>query len=171
MSPPPPRPRPLIALVGRANVGKSTLFNRFVGARRAVVAPTPGTTRDRIIGSVTWRGKSLTVMDTGGFDLTARQGLDRAVQDHVQRALREADAFLLLCDAQQGLVPMDLMIMESLRKTGKPVFVAANKADQRLVVPTDCYALGVSPIIPICALYGRGIGDLLDVMIGLNGLV
>lgn len=169
MIPPALRSRPLIALVGRANVGKSTLFNRFLGTRRAVVAPTPGTTRDRHVALVRWRGTSLAVMDTAGFDLTAREGLDRTVQDHVQRALREADAFLLLCDAQEGLVPMDLMIMECLRKTGKPILVAANKADQRLVVPPECYALGVTPILPISALHGRGVGDLLDVMIGVNG--
>jgi GTP-binding protein len=87
------------------------------------------------------------------------------VQQHLRRALHEADAFLLLCDAQQGLVPMDMMIMESLRKTGKPVFVATNKADSHPTVPPDCYALGVSPVIPISALHGRGIGELLDEII------
>lgn len=157
---------PRIALVGRTNVGKSTLFNRLLGSRRAVVAPTPGTTRDRLIATVTWRGRTLTVIDTAGFDLTARHGLEKAVQDHVHRALREADAFLLLCDAQQGLVPMDLVIMESLRKTGKPVFAAANKADRHLTVPPDCYALGVDSVVPISALHGRGIGELLDVIVG-----
>lgn len=155
-----------IALVGRTNVGKSTLFNRLLGSRRAVVAPTPGTTRDRLLGTVTWRGRSFTVMDTAGFDLTARHGLQKMVQDHVHRALREADVFLLLCDAQQGLVPMDLVIMESLRKTGKPVFVAANKADHRLVVPPDCYAFGVDSVVPISALHGRGIGELLGAIVG-----
>ena len=166
----PPAPllvaHPRIALVGRTNVGKSTLFNRLLGSRRAVVASTPGTTRDRLIATVTWRGRTLNLIDTAGFDLTARHGLEKAVQDHVHRALREADAFLLLCDAQQGLVPMDLVIMESLRKTGKPVFAAANKADRRLTVPPDCYALGVDSVVAISALHGRGIGALLDAIVG-----
>ena len=166
----PPAPllvaHPRIALVGRTNVGKSTLFNRLLGSRRAVVASSPGTTRDRLIATVTWRGRTLTLIDTAGFDLTARHGLEKAVQDHVHRALREADAFLLLCDAQQGLVPMDLVIMESLRKTGKPVFAAANKADRRLAVPPDCYALGVDSVVAISALHGRGIGALLDAIVG-----
>src|SRR3989338_6296208 len=165
----PPAPllvaHPRIALVGRTNVGKSTLFNRLLGSRRAVVASTPGTTRDRLIATVTWRGRTLTLIDTAGFELTARHGLAKAVQDPLQPAARGADAFLLLCDAQQGLVPMDLVIMESLRKTGKPVFAAANKADRRLAVPPDCYALGVDSVVPISALHGRGIGELLDAIV------
>src|SRR3989338_11468003 len=97
----PPAPllvaHPRIALVGRTNVGKSTLFNRLLGSRRAVVASTPGTTRDRLIATVTWRGRTLTVIDTAGFDLTARHGPEKGGQGQVHRAPPGAGAFLLLC--------------------------------------------------------------------------
>jgi len=157
-----PYPRPIIAIVGRPNVGKSTLFNRFVGWRKAVVSSVPGTTRDRVYGQAEWRGRTLTFIDTAGFDIAKADRLAETIHTHLQRALHEADALLLLCDAQQGLVPMDSMIMDSLRKTGKPVIVAANKADHRLVVPPEIFSLGVEPVFAISALHGRGVSALLD---------
>jgi len=152
----------MIAIVGRPNVGKSTLFNRLLGTRKAVVSSVPGTTRDRLYGQSEWRGRSLTLIDTGGYAWETRDGLAMAVQGHVQHALAEADGVLFLCDAQEGLVPRDALLMELLRKTGKPVVLAVNKADHRLTVPPEFFSLGVTPIWPISALHGRGISELLD---------
>ena len=153
---------PVIAIVGRPNVGKSTLFNRLLGSRKAVVSPVPGTTRDRLVGRTAWRGKPLTLIDTGGYAWEASDGLTAAVQTHVRRALAEADGVLFLCDAKEGLVPRDTLLMALLRKTGKPVVLAVNKADQRLCVPPEFFSFGVAPIWPVSALHGRGIGELLD---------
>jgi len=157
--------RPLIALVGRPNVGKSTLFNRLIGSRKAVISSLPHTTRDRLYGAVQWRGRAVTLIDTAGFDVTSRDDLARAIQQHVQHALKEADAFLFVCDVQQGLVPMDYTVMDVLRKTGKPVTLVANKADQQLVVPSEFFGLGVTGVLPVSALHGHGTGDLLDHLI------
>jgi GTP-binding protein len=154
--------RPCIALVGRPNVGKSTLFNRLIGVRKAVVSSTRGTTRDRLYGHTEWRGVPLTLIDTGGFEFAAGNGLAEAVQHHIWRALQEADGFVLVCDAKEGLVPADEMIMERLRKTGKPVVLALNKIDHRLVVPPEFFSLGGAAAFPLSALHGRGTGDLLD---------
>ena len=154
--------RPLIAIVGRPNVGKSTLFNRLLGARKAVVSPLRGTTRDRVAGQAHWRGRALTLVDCGGFEFTKENGLAAAIQRHVRQAIHEADGIVFVCDAPQGLVPMDELIMEHLRQTGKPVIVVANKADYRPVVPPELFRLGVSEILPVSALHGRGTGDLLD---------
>ncbi|MBI2495136.1 MAG: 50S ribosome-binding GTPase, partial [Candidatus Omnitrophica bacterium] len=152
------RQRPVIAIVGRPNVGKSTLFNRLVGRRKAIVASTRGTTRDRLYGPIEWRGVRLTLVDTGGFEFAKHEGVAAAVQDHLRRALQEADGFVLICDAQEGLVPADEMILEHLRKTGKPILLAANKADHRLAVPPEFFSLGVAEAYPVSALHGRGTG-------------
>ena len=150
----------LIALVGRPNVGKSTLFNRLVGARKALVSPVKGTTRDCLYGQAQWEGVPMRFMDTGGLDVTADDPLGQAVQQRISRALEQADGFVLVCDACQGLLPADHMIAERLRSTGKPIVVAANKVDHQLAVPPDFFSLGLSPQVPISALHGRGIGEL-----------
>ena len=155
-------PRPLIALVGRPNVGKSTLFNRLLGSRRAVVSSTGGTTRDRLYGLVEWRGTPFTLIDMGGMEFGVDDGIGRSVQRHVVRALEEADGVVFVCDAQEGLVPADQMIMEWLRKTGKPVLLTVNKADHRLIVPPDFFSLGLAQPLAVSALHGRGTGELLD---------
>jgi GTP-binding protein len=149
-------------IVGRPNVGKSTLFNRLMGVRKAVVSSTKGTTRDRLYGQIEWRGAPLTLIDTGGFEFARGNGLAGAIQHHIQRALQEADGFMLVCDAQEGLVPADEMIMERLRKTGKPVILTVNKTDHRLVVPPEFFSLGLAQPLPVSALHGRGTGELLD---------
>jgi GTP-binding protein len=156
---------PVVAIVGRPNVGKSTLFNRLVGHRQAVVAPAAGTTRDRVYGSAAWRGMRFSVVDTGGIELSARDGLPAAVQRHVQRAVREADALVWVCDGTQGLLPADQMILDRLRPAGKPTLLAVNKLDHRAAVPPDFFAVGMDHVLPISALHGRGIGDLLDEVI------
>ncbi|MBI2104894.1 MAG: ribosome biogenesis GTPase Der [Candidatus Omnitrophica bacterium] len=157
---------PAIAIVGRPNVGKSTLFNRLVGSRQTVTSPARGTTRDRIHGQAEWRGTRFALIDTGGFELGAGNGLAEAVQRQIRQALEEADAVLLVCDGQAGLVPADELILERVRLAGKPLVVAINKLDHRLAVPPDFFALGVEEPVPISALHGRGTGDLLDRLLG-----
>jgi GTP-binding protein len=156
--------RPRLAIVGRPNVGKSTLFNRLLGARKAVVATERGTTRDRLYGSTRWRGRPFTLIDTGGFDPAAGRTspLAAAVQRHLRLALEDADALILVCDAGAGLLPADELFLEQLRKAGKPVVLAVNKSDHQPVIPPEFYALGVPDIVPVSALHGRGCGELLD---------
>lgn len=153
---------PVIAIVGRPNVGKSTLFNRLIGRRKAVVSSLQGTTRDRLEGTLEWRGMPLTVVDTGGFQLTAQGDLETAVQRHLRVALREAQGVLFLCDALQGLLPADQLILDSLRRMGKPVVIAVNKTEHGRLVPPEFFALGAATIFPVSALHGLGIGELLD---------
>ncbi len=155
-------PRPWLALVGRPNVGKSTLFNRCLGARQAVVSPLPGTTRDHLFGTLIWQGAPLTLVDAGGLDFVPGDSLSAGVQRHVRRLFREADGFLMICDAQTGVIPADAMIVEELRKAGKPILLVANKADHRSVAPPECHDLGIPDVLPVSALHGRGIGELLD---------
>ena len=166
--------------MGRTNVGKSTLFNRLVGARKTVTSSTRGTTRDRVYGQTEWNGVVMTLIDTGGFELADRpsrsalrghldggrfaggEGLSRAIQSQIQQALQDADAFLFVCSVQEGLVPADELILKRLRTAGKPVVLVVNKADHQLVVPPDFFTLGLSDAFPVSALHGHGTGDLLD---------
>ena len=156
---------PVFAIVGRPNVGKSTLFNRLIGRRQAVVAPARGTTRDRLYGRLTWRRSPLTLIDAGGMEFQVRDALADAVQGQLRRALEDADAFLFICDAQEGLLPADEMILERLRPLGKPIVLAVNKADHHLVVPPEFFALGLAEPLAVSALHGRGTGELLDRLI------
>ncbi len=156
---------PLIAIIGRPNVGKSTLFNRLLGERRAVVSTTSGTTRDRLEGRVEWQRRVLRLLDTGGLEFSRTEGLPASVQRQVRRALEEADGFLFVCDARDGLLPADAMVMDVLRGTGKPVLLAVNKMDERPVVPPDFFSLGASHTAAVSALHGTGTGDLLDVLV------
>lgn len=161
----------MIVLVGRPNVGKSTLFNRLLGRRQAIVSLTRGTTRDRITGTLEWGRTRVTLMDTGGLEVAQCEGMAAAVQANIQRALKEADGFVFVCDATQGVVPADAMIMERLRKTGKPVVVAVNKSDRQLIVPPEVFSLGVRQAWAISALHGRGISELLDEMVAALSIV
>ena len=154
--------RPLIALVGRPNVGKSTLFNRLIGARKAVVSPIRGTTRDRIYGQTQWRGLPLAFIDTGGFEFAKGDELSTVIQRHLHYALEDADGLVLVCDAKEGLVPADEMISDCLRKTDKPVVLAVNKLDHGVVVPPEFFSLGIVHTLALSALHGRGTGELLD---------
>ena len=156
---------PLIAIVGRPNVGKSTLFNRLLGARQAVVSTTRGTTRDRLEGQLEWRGRVLRLVDTGGLEFARTEGLATSIQRQVRRALEAADGFLFVCDARDGVLPADAMVMDALRPTGKPVLLVANKADSRPVVPPDFFSLGAAHTAAVSALHGTGTGDLLDALV------
>src|SRR5215470_9343330 len=124
-----PRRLPVLALVGRPNVGKSTLFNRITGARKAIVHDLPGVTRDRNYATAEWAGKKFLVIDTGGFEPEAESALKRQVQEQTRLAIEEADAILFLFDGKAGLHPVDRDAVDALRKVNKPVFFAANKID------------------------------------------
>ena len=169
--------KPIVALVGRPNVGKSTLFNRLQGARRAIVEDTPGTTRDRLYGESEWAGVPFLVVDTGGLELRegreTRQGtplaLDsadyiEAIRNQAQVAMDEADVIVFLVDAQEGLTAADRDVADLLRRTQKPVVLAANKCDNEALrqQALEFYALGMGRVFPISALHGTGTGDLLD---------
>jgi GTP-binding protein len=162
-------PAPVIAIVGRPNVGKSTLFNRLVGGRRAIVAPTPGVTRDRHVGRAVWGGRELTWVDTGGWLPEAEEALQRHVTGQVLEALRECDLVLLVTDAREGLHPLDEMLAEEIRRLGldAPVLLAANKAESELLEAQaqEFARLGFEGPYPISAQEGRGLGELLDAIL------
>jgi GTP-binding protein len=178
--------RPLVALVGRPNVGKSTLFNRLAGQRLAVVDDTPGTTRDRIEAESEWNGRAFTVVDTGGIEVlperVARGGKPLAAQtplavasaefipqirEQAEMAIEAADAVVLVVDAASGITAADEEVAEILRRSRKPVFVAANKADsaKRREEAVEFYALGLGEVFPVSSLHGTGTGDLLDAIV------
>jgi len=174
-------PKPIVALVGRPNVGKSTLFNRIVGQRRAIVEDLPGTTRDRLYGDAEWNGVPFTVVDTGGLEIiesrkkrkpqdqptplsTASIGFIEEIREQAEIAIAEADAIVMLVDVLEGVMPADEDVAEVLRRTDKPVLVAANKVDNkaRQQAAFEFYSLGLGDVYPISSLHGLGIGDLLD---------
>ena len=170
--------KPIVALVGRPNVGKSTLFNRFVGERKAVTSEIPGTTRDRILKDAEWRGLIFTLVDTGGIEVYEPKGgrdtapLAEGSADFVPQiraqaliAIEESDLVVMLVDAEQGITAADLEIAEILRRSAKPVLIAANKADSepRRVNALEFYGMKVgTEVYPISAIHGTGTGDLLD---------
>lgn len=179
--------RPIVALVGRPNVGKSTLFNRLLGRREAIVEDRPGTTRDRIYGDLDWDGVLVTLVDTGGLDplpgpfgraqdrlRALRQapdaaqatrsggGMEAGVQDQVGMAIEEADLILFLVDAEAGITPPDREVAQLLRQAEQPVLLVANKADNRIreLAATEFYALGLGDPIPVSAHHATGLEDL-----------
>ena len=158
---------PLVALVGRPNVGKSTLFNRFVGERRAVVEDRAGTTRDRLIGLVEWNGVRFRVVDTGGIQPAAGDPIEIGVQDQAQIAVGAADLILLLVDAAAGPNPGDAEVARLLRRSGKPIMLVANKADniERDRGAQEFASLGFDRLHTVSAQHGIGSGDLLDVVV------
>jgi GTP-binding protein len=163
---------PAVAILGRPNVGKSTLFNRLVGGRRAIVDDVPGVTRDRIYGEAAWRGRRLRLIDTGGFDPEAPHGLVAEVGRQVELAVAEAALVLLVVDARAGLTPLDLAIARRLRGRGaRPVLVCANKVDgtRQEAAAAEFHRLGFAEVLPIAAESGRGVGDLLDAVVARLG--
>jgi len=155
---------PVVAIVGRPNVGKSTLFNRLVGARRAIVDDWPGVTRDRNYAQAEWAGKKFLVVDTGGIETAAGGKLEESVQAQSQLALVEADAVIFLLDGKAGLNPLDREVVNSLRKANKPVFFAVNKLDSQRRAENlfDFYDLGLDSLYSISAEHGLGISELLE---------
>jgi len=164
----PRTPRLDVAIVGRPNVGKSTLFNRLVGGRRAIVHNEPGVTRDRLHAVATWRGRCFTVSDTGGLDPDARTGLGRLVAAQVRRAIHEAAVVLFVVDAREGISPLDLEIARLLREQATArVIVVANKVDgpAQESLATEFFRLGFSEVLPVSAEHGLGVAELADLIV------
>jgi GTP-binding protein len=161
--------RPLLALVGRPNVGKSTLFNRLAGRRAAIVEDVPGVTRDRNYADFAWDGRALSVVDTGGFEPASRDHLVAQVQQQAQLAVDEAAAVVLVVDGREGLTAIDRAVADLLRRSGKPLFVAVNKVDDPGSLGdlplADFYALGFGEVHPVSAEHARGVGELLDAIV------
>jgi GTPase len=159
-------PVPVLAVVGRPNVGKSTLVNRIIGRREAVVEDRPGVTRDRVSYDASWSGRSFTVVDTGGWDPDAR-GLAERIAGQAEMAVSLADAVLFVVDATVGITDADEAVVKVLRRSGKPVVLAANKVDdQRAEMEAyGLWNLGLGEPFPVSALHGRGSGDLLDAVL------
>ena len=157
-------PAPVIAIVGRPNVGKSTLFNRLLGGRRAIVEDTPGVTRDRLYGECDWRGRRLVLVDTGGFEPEAT-GIMALVRVQAEQAVAEADVILFMVDAKDGLTPTDIEVAALLRKAAaRPILLVVNKVDaaSQEALAADFHRLGFAEVLPISAEQGTGIGELLD---------
>ena len=154
---------PVLAVIGRPNVGKSTLVNRVLGRRAAVVQDTPGVTRDRVSYPAEWAGRRFTIVDTGGWEVDVA-GLDAAVAAQAEIAVNMSDAVMLVVDAQVGITETDARIVQMLRKSGKPVVLAANKVDSPAQEgdAAALWNLGLGEPYPVSALHGRGSGDVLD---------
>ena len=162
----PTGPTPVLAVVGRPNVGKSTLVNRILGRREAVVEDRPGVTRDRVPYDANWNGRAFTVVDTGGWDPDA-QGMAERIAAQAEVAVSLADAVLFVVDATVGITDADEAVVRILRKSGKPVVLAANKVDDDRA-EAEAYGLwnlGLGEPYPVSALHGRGSGDLLDAIL------
>jgi GTP-binding protein len=157
---------PVVALIGRPNVGKSALFNRIVGGQAAIVSDEAGTTRDRHFAEADWNGRSFWLVDTGGVTEDARAPMDVEIRKQVDQAIAEADLLLLVVDAKAGVHPMDARVVEMLREAEKPWLLVANKADDpRATDFYEFYQLGAGDPIPVSAINGKNSGDLLDLLV------
>jgi GTPase len=158
---------PVVAIVGRSNVGKSTLFNRFLGQRSAIVEDRARTTRDRLYGDTEWNGRRFVIVDTGGLELEADDQIEARVQEQARLAIAEADVILFVVDAASGLTPADLEAATILRRAKAPVIVVVNKADneKRELEGAEFHSLGWEETYAISASHGRGTGDLLDAIV------
>ena len=159
---------PVVAVVGRPNVGKSTLVNRILGRREAVVQDVPGVTRDRIPYDALWAGRRFTLVDTGGWEPDAR-GLRARVSEQAQRAVATADLVLFVVDGQTGATETDLVVARTLRRSARPVLLVVTKIDDERAEPdaSELWSLGLGEPHPVSGLHGRGSGDLLDAIIGM----
>jgi len=157
---------PVVALVGRPNVGKSALFNRIVGGQAAIVSDEAGTTRDRHFAEADWNGRSFWLVDTGGVTEDPRAPMDLEIRKQVDQAIAEADLLLLVVDAKVGVHPMDARVVDMLREAEKPWLLVANKADDpRSTDYYEFYRLGAGEPIPVSAINGKNSGDLLDILV------
>jgi GTP-binding protein len=155
---------PTLAIVGRPNVGKSTLFNRVVGSRRAIVGDEPGITRDRLYGDAEWRGRRIRIIDTGGIIPEDKDFIPSEIFRQARVAFDEAAAIIMVVDGRAELAAPDMELVRLLRKTGRPLFLAVNKADseKQASIVDEFHRLGIKHMFPISAEHGRGIDDLLD---------
>ena len=158
---------PTLAIVGRPNVGKSTLFNRIVGSRRAIVGDEPGITRDRLYGDAEWRGRHMRIIDTGGILPEEKDFIPSEIFRQARVAFDEAAAIVMVVDGRAALAGPDLELVRLLRKTGRPLFLAVNKADteKQAHIVDEFHRLGIGQMFPISAEHGRGIDDLLDAIL------
>ena len=159
--------KPIVAIVGRPNVGKSTLFNRLVGARKAIVEDIPGVTRDRLYDNAEWLGREFIVIDTGGIRFDEGDIFTREIKWQAELAIEEADVLLLVVDSQEGVTGEDQQVADLLRRSGKPVILAANKVEDfgRQLDYYEFYQLGLGDPIPVSAMHGMNTNDLLDAVI------
>src|SRR5258706_237681 len=159
--------RAVVAIVGRPNVGKSTLFNRLVGERIAIVEDLPGTTRDRIYATTEWRGREFSMIDTGGLDDPKAGEMEAAVRRQAEAAIAEADVVLFIVDAQSGILPVEHEVADLLRRSGKAVLLVANKADswRGEAQSAEFSGLGLGAPLTVSAIQGIGTGDLLDAVV------
>lgn len=161
--------KPIVAIVGRQNVGKSTLLNRAAGKPIAIVEDLPGTTRDRVLADVSWNGVEFVMVDTGGLEPRVPSAIDQMVKAQVDAAIAEADAIVFVVDVKEGMVPADQDVADMLRKAGKPVALAVNKADNTRLegAVAEFYRLGLGEPMAISAYHGRRIAELLDRVVSL----
>jgi len=161
--------KPVVAIIGRQNVGKSTLLNRMAGKPIAIVGDLPGTTRDRVMADVSWQGTGFTVVDTGGLELRPDSTIGQEVREQAEVAIAEADVIIFLVDVKDGVMPSDLEIADMLRRVSKPIVLAANKADnERLETQAvEFYQLGLGEPLAISAYHGLGMAKLMDSVISL----
>ncbi len=156
-----------VAIVGRPNVGKSTLYNRLLGRKDAIVEDTSGVTRDRQYGMTEWNGRPFNLIDTGGFVPRSEDVFEAAIREQVGIALEEADLVIFLVDVTTGLTDLDQEMLEVLRRTRKPVFAVVNKVDnhQRRLEAAEFYAMGIDPLFMLSSISGTGTGELLDAVV------
>src|SRR5689334_23461278 len=161
--------RAMVAIVGRPNVGKSTLFNRLIGQRRAIVGDEPGITRDRIYGEVEWSGTKFSLIDTGGIVPDDDAVIPANIFKQAGKAIDESQLLIWVVDARRGITQLDEELASLLRGTGKPVLVAANKIDSSRLESesTELYQFGFEEVYPVSAEQGIGVGELLDEVVKL----
>jgi GTPase len=164
---------PIVALVGRPNVGKSSIFNRFTRSRDALVDDTPGLTRDRQYGRVSWSNQAFHVVDTGGFEPKSNEIIPNLMREQTMVAVEEADVVIFVTDAKSGPMPDDWSIADMLRRSGKPVICAVNKTEGKGGIETayEFYGLGITPVIPIAAAHGRGMEEVRSAVLEVLPLV
>ena len=157
----------LVAIVGRPNVGKSTLFNRLTEERRAIVHDEPGVTRDRLFGDVIWNGRTFDLVDTGGLVPRSAERFEAAIREQVMLTLEEADVILFVVDTETGITDLDQEVAQRLRRAEQPVILVANKADNptRALDAAEFYSLGFEHVFPLSAINGTGTGDFLDLVV------
>ncbi|MDU5535946.1 MAG: ribosome biogenesis GTPase Der, partial [Anaerococcus sp.] len=155
---------PIVTLVGRTNVGKSTLFNRLVGKKKSITEDISGVTRDRIVDKVEWQGDEFLLVDTGGLDISNKEMMNQEIKSQVEKALLETDLILFLVDGKEGLSPYDAEIADVIRRYHKKVIIVANKVDSHKVPDHiyDFYSMGFDDLVMISAEQSKGLGDLLD---------
>ncbi len=161
--------RPIVAIVGRPNVGKSTLFNALAGSRISIVQDTPGVTRDRIYADVSWTGHDFTMIDTGGIEPDSKDIILSQMREQAQIAIDTADVIIMMTDVRQGLVDADAKVADMLRRSHKPVILAVNKVDsfeKYMMDVYEFYNLGLGEPVPVSAASRLGLGDMLDEVIG-----